>query len=45
MNRDIGFAQKISGNAEKLGFMTIKVDGSKTIDQNYEFVKNQFKLK
>lgn len=45
MNRDIGFAQKISENAEQLGFMTIYVDGSKSIDQNYEYAKNQFKLK
>jgi len=44
MKRDIEFAKEVKEMAEKNGFKTIVVDGAKSINDNYEIVKNHFKL-
>ncbi|MBM7692837.1 hypothetical protein JOC77_002268 [Peribacillus deserti] len=44
MLRDIKFAEKISKDADALGLLTKKVDGRRSISQNYEELKNKFKL-
>jgi len=45
MSRDIGYANKIAVDTYQLGLTTIKVDGSRSTEQNYETVIKQFKLK
>jgi hypothetical protein len=45
MKRDAGFAQWVINNAGQLGLRTITVDGSLSIDHNYEILAEQFKLR
>ncbi len=44
MDRDINFALKVKNEAITNGFEVIVVDGSKSIEENYEHVKKHFKL-
>lgn len=44
MGRDIGFAAYVAKDAMNRGFKVIFVDGSKSIQENYEEVKRHFNL-
>lgn len=44
MDRDIEYAQIVRKQAEELGMNTLIVDGSKTIYENYDYVKKCFNL-
>jgi 2-phosphoglycerate kinase len=45
MNRDIGFAQEVIEKAGQLGLVTIQIDERLSIDQQYEMLTRQFRLR
>ena len=45
MERDCRFAERIKSDAQGFGFNTIVVDGSKSIEENYQSIHNYFELK
>jgi 2-phosphoglycerate kinase len=44
MDRDAGFAKRVSARARELGLELIEVDGERTIEQNTKIVANHFRL-
>ena len=44
MERDVLFALTVLSQAKELGYATLVVDGAKSIDENYQFVTNTFRL-
>ena len=44
MERDVLFALSVLEQAKGIGYETLVVDGSKTVDENFQFVAKTFKL-
>ena len=44
MERDTKYAQKVKNHAEELGMNILVIDGTKTINENYNYVKKCFGL-
>ncbi|MBN1976681.1 MAG: hypothetical protein JW918_04690 [Anaerolineae bacterium] len=44
MDRDVGFARRVAGQAQALGLEIVTVDGQRTIEQNAEIVAQYFGL-